>query len=75
MTTKEYLISRFGLLLTLEDLSAVLKRSPDGLRISLRGKSSFAKDWRGARTKIGRRVYFHAHVVADLIETGIDKES
>lgn len=74
MTTKDYLVSKFGLLLTLEDLSLVLKRSPDGLRISLRGQGDFAKKWRSARTKIGRRVYFHSHTVAKLIEHSLDED-
>lgn len=68
MSTKDYLIKEYGLLLSIEDLSTLLKRSPDGLRLSFRGESDFARNWRSARIKIGRRVYFHADTVAALID-------
>ncbi|MGG5149173.1 DNA-binding protein [Alcaligenes aquatilis] len=68
MTTEEQLIERYGPLLSLIDLSELLKRSPDGLRISLRSQSEFAEQWNVARRKVGRRVYFRASVVADLID-------
>ncbi|AEC20772.1 hypothetical protein PT7_2232 [Pusillimonas sp. T7-7] len=45
MTTEEQLIERYGPLLSLIDLSELLKRSPDGLRISLRTQSEFAEQW------------------------------
>src|SRR5690606_18917108 len=68
MTTKEQLIERYGPLLSLIDLSEQLNRSPDGLRVSLRSQTEFAEQWNAARTKVGRRVYFRASVVADLID-------
>lgn len=74
MSTRDYLIEKYGLLLSIEDLSSVLKRSPDGLRLSLRGQSEFAQNWKSARKKIGRRVYFHAETVATLIDTHQIKE-
>ena len=68
MTTEEQLIERYGVLLSLVDLSEVLKRSPDGLRIALRGNSEFARKWCSAQLKIGRRVYFRASDIARLID-------
>ena len=68
MTTEEQLIERYGPLLSLIDLSELLERSPDGLRISLRSQTEFAEQWNAARRKVGRRVYFRASVVADLID-------
>lgn len=53
MTTQEQLIERYGPLLSLIDLSELLKRSPDGLRISLRSQTEFAEQWNAARRKVG----------------------
>lgn len=68
MSTEEQLLKRYGPLLSLTDLSNLLKRSPDGLRISLRSQSEFAKKWNSAKRKVGRRVYFKASDVAELID-------
>ena len=68
MTTEEQLSKRYGPLLSLTDLSDLLKRSPDGLRISLRSQSEFANKWNSAKRKVGRRVYFKASDVAELID-------
>lgn len=70
MTTEERLIERYGILLTITELSEVLKRSPDGLRLCLRGNSDFAQKWSSAKVKIGRRVYFRACDIAQLIDEG-----
>ncbi|TKR54349.1 DNA-binding protein [Allopusillimonas ginsengisoli] len=66
MTTEVQLIERYGILLSLDDLAEVLKRSRDGLRIALHGNSEFARTWYPAKKKIGRRVYFRASDVARL---------
>lgn len=68
MTTEEQLLERYGPLLSLIDLSELLKRSPDGLRISLQSQSEFAVKWNAAKRKVGRRVYFRATDVAGLID-------
>lgn len=68
MTTEEQLIERYGILLSLDDLSEVLKRSRDGVRIAMRGSSEFARTWCPIKKKIGRRVYFRASDVARLID-------
>jgi len=68
MTTEEQLIERYGPLLSLVELSELLKRSPDGLRIALSGQTEFAEQWNTAKRKVGRRVYFRASDVATLID-------
>jgi len=68
MTTEEQLIERYGPLLSLVELSELLKRSPDGLRIALSGQTEFAEQWNTAKRKVGRRVYFRASDVANLID-------
>ncbi len=68
VTTEVQLIERYGILLSLDDLAEVLKRSRNGLRIALHGNSEFARTWYPAKKKIGRRVYFRASDVARLID-------
>jgi hypothetical protein len=68
MTTEEQLLERYGPLLSLAELSELLKRSPDGLRIALRSQTDFALKWNSAKRKVGRRVYFRASDVAELID-------
>src|SRR5690554_6430580 len=68
MTTEEQLLERYGPLLSLTELSELLKRSPDGLRIALRSQTEFAQKWNAVKRKVGRRVYFRASDVAELID-------
>ncbi len=46
MTTEEQLVDRYGILLSLDDLADVLKRSRDGLRIALHGNTDIAPVFR-----------------------------
>jgi len=73
METKDILIQRYGVLLSLSDLAEVLQRSPGGLRIGLSGNTEFAVTWRTAKRKIGRRLYFSATDVARLIDAGLSR--
>ncbi|CAM3934336.1 Plasmid-related protein [Bordetella muralis] len=66
--TEEQLIERYGILLSLDELSAVLKRSRDGVRVAMLGGSEFARTWGPLKRKIGRRVYFRASDVAQVID-------
>lgn len=68
MTTADILISQYGPLLTLAQLAGILDRSQEGLRISLRGQSSFSKAVNAARIRLGRRVYFSTTKIAAIIE-------
>ena len=43
MTIEDTLLQRFGPLLSIAQLAAVLDRSPDGLRISLRATNEWAQ--------------------------------
>ena len=58
MTIEETLLQRFGPLLSIAQLAAVLDRSPDGLRISLRTTNEWTQRINKTRLKIGQRVYF-----------------
>lgn len=58
MNTEQYLLHRFGPLMTLPDLASLLGRSTDGMRVSLYTDSEVSRSLRSTMVKIGRRVYF-----------------
>lgn len=66
MTIEETLLTRYGPLLSINQLASVLDRSPDGLRISLRTASEWSAKINTTCLKIGRRVYFRTSQVAQL---------
>jgi len=69
-TTEQFLLLKYGPLLTLAQAAEFLDRSAEGLRISIRGQTEFAKKMRAAQRRLGRRVYFKTNEVAKLVETG-----
>lgn len=68
MTTEEVLVHRFGPLMTLAQVAAILDRSPDGLRITIRTSNLLGQQLLAARVKIGRRVHFRAKAIAALVD-------
>lgn len=69
MDIESSLINRYGHLLTLAEVAEILKRSPDGLRVSLGRDNEVSKKLNMGKKKIGRRVYFRVAVIAELIES------
>jgi hypothetical protein len=67
MTMENTLLHRFGPLLSIAQLAAILDRSPDGLRIGLRTTNEWAQRISKARLKIGRRVYFRTSQIAEIL--------
>lgn len=70
MKTEEVLLARYqgSPLFSLTQLAEVLDRSPAGLRIPLSGNGELAQMLRPGRIKIGRRLYYHVSVVAQVID-------
>lgn len=69
MDVERSLIDRYGPLLTLSDVAEILRRSPDGLRVSLGRENEVSQKLNPAKKKIGRRIYFRVSAVAELIES------
>ena len=67
MSMENTLLHRFGPLLSIAQLAAILDRSPDGLRIGLRTTNEWAQRINKARLKIGRRVYFRTCQIAEIL--------
>ena len=67
MTAEETLIKQYGSLLTINQLAAILHRSPDGVRTTLRSSGEWVNKINATRLRLGRRLYFSTVAVADVL--------
>ena len=68
---KQQIITRYGILLSQTQLPELLSRPPGGLRYSLSYPSDqHTRDLKASGRKIGRRVYYAAAEVAQIIDGG-----
>ncbi|MFY1665402.1 plasmid-related protein [Pseudomonas sp. Pseu.R1] len=67
MTTEQYLLERFGPLMSIVDLAAILGRSPGGVRVALYSNTEISKRLKPTMLKIGRRVYFRTLQVKEVL--------
>jgi hypothetical protein len=67
MTAEETLIKQYGPLLSINQLAAILDRSPDGLRTTLRSSGEWVNKINATRLRLGRRLYFRTVEVADVL--------
>lgn len=67
--TYQYLLSKYGPLLTLKHVADVMHTTPNGVRMAItRQRQPFAAGLADAQRRLGRRVYFEARCVADVID-------
>jgi hypothetical protein len=66
MTAEETLIKQYGPLLSINQLAAILDRTPGGLRTTLRSSGEWVNKINATRLRLGRRLYFRAVEVADV---------
>uniref|UniRef100_UPI0030C82990 hypothetical protein n=1 Tax=Xanthomonas citri TaxID=346 RepID=UPI0030C82990 len=67
MTTEEYLLQKYGPLMKLVDVAALLGRSPDGMRVALYSNNEVSRKLRPTMLRVGRRVYFRTLQVKDAL--------
>jgi hypothetical protein len=67
MHIEEALTGQYGPLLSMAQLAKVLDRSAEGLRVSLRNDTEWAKQLNAAKMKLGRRVYFRTAEIAKFL--------
>ncbi len=67
MTTEEYLLQRYGPLMSLGDVAGLLGRSPDGIRVALYSDTDVARRLKPTMLRVGRRVYFRTLQVKDAL--------
>ena len=68
MTTLQQLTEKYGPLMTLAQLAAILDKSAESVRSATYRNDEFAALVNAARRKIGRRVYFKTAAIAELID-------
>lgn len=70
MTTLENLVEKYGVLLTVDNVSEILQRKPAGLRWSLsQGCNDPGLEYlRSSIVRIGRKIYFPTEALAKLID-------
>lgn len=67
MHIEEALTGQYGPLLSMAQLAKVLDRSAEGLRVSLRNDTEWAKQLNATKMKLGRRVYFRTAEIAKFL--------
>lgn len=67
MHIEEALTGQYGPLLSMAQLAKVLDRSAEGLRVSLRNDTEWARRLNAAKMKLGRRVYFRTAEIAKFL--------
>lgn len=67
MQIEEILIAKYGPILSVRELSNILKRSAEGLRVQLLIDSDWSRPINNARFKNGRRVYFRTVEIAQIL--------
>jgi hypothetical protein len=75
-STFEILKDQYGVVMTLEQLAAILSRKPEGLRMALlKPKEAWAHDMNTHKVYIGRRMYFQTQAVAELLDGSLKTAS
>jgi len=67
MTAEETLIKQHGPLLCINQLAAILDRSPDGLRMTQGSSGEWVNKVNATRLRLGSRLYFRTVQVADVL--------
>ena len=70
ITTDEFLLGRFGPLMSIADVAEVLGRSADGVRVALYSDGDVSRRLRPTMIRVGRRVYFRTLQFNDAL--GLD---
>jgi len=71
--THQYLLKHYGPLLTLKHLAEVMHSTPSGLRMAMTRKNQpLTAALAVSRRRLGRKVYFEASRVAEIIDQNLD---
>ena len=68
MSITNQLIERYGMLMTIEELAELIRRTPNSLRVSLSTNTELARHLSHAKVRLGRRVLFQTHLIAKVLE-------
>ncbi|MBX8612817.1 DNA-binding protein [Pseudomonas capsici] len=70
MTAEEYLLDRFGPLMSMVQMASLLDRSPDGFRVEMYTDSDLSRKLKPTVVRVGRRVFFRTIQANDAL--GLD---
>lgn len=65
-----HMLQRYGPLMSLDDVAEVLKRSPQGLRVSCYRNNPLAQMLNHAKVPLGRHVRYRTGDIARFIQSG-----
>lgn len=68
MTTEDYLLQRFGPLMSLSNLANILGRSADSIRTGLYIECELSDKLRPTIVRVGRRIYFRTMQLSTALE-------
>ncbi len=71
-TTFDYLISKHGPLMKIDEVANLFHKSTDAIRIILSRKSDLSNALNDAKNRYGRRIYFRTEQIADLVDNGVE---
>lgn len=69
MTTLDLIITRYGLLLTLDNIAELFHSGRDSMRMQVNRGTPLGQKLKTCQFRMGRRIYFRAQGVAELLET------
>lgn len=75
MNTLDFLLKKYGVLLTTEQLADVLNRTPKGLATTLQYDNELSRMLLPARRRIGRRILFETAIVAKQLGLADEMQS
>lgn len=76
MSIETFLLEKYGPLLTIEQVAALLDRKPEGIRVTIQAhRGTLAQQLGAARIKIGRRTHFKTISIAKLLDGDRPNES
>jgi len=67
MTVEEYLLDRFGPLMSSAEVAGLLGRSSDGFRVAMYSDTDISRRLKPTMLRVGRRVYFRTLQVKDVL--------
>lgn len=71
MTTEDYMLGRFGPLMSIGDVAGLLGRSADGVRVALYTDSDISRRLKPTMVRVGRRVYFRTVQVGEALSLNV----
>lgn len=70
MSTLSLILEKYGILLSLEQVGDLLHRSPPAVRQAIARGAGIGEALKSACIKRGRRLYFRANDLAEIIDKG-----